>query len=188
MQGYLAALTIVLLLGMVLARVILMTITGTRAVHFGNMDKTDFLIPPFALFYFYTVFAAAFDLPTVSTQRFFESEVLAWVGVVLCFTGVILFLLSVVSFGKSFRVGIDIDRPDKLVTTGVFAFSRNPLYLAFSCVLLGQVLVFPNWIVLVYLVAGIWLIHRQVLREEEFLRKHYGQEYAEYCHRVRRYL
>jgi protein-S-isoprenylcysteine O-methyltransferase Ste14 len=26
------------------------------------------------------------------------------------------------------------------------------------------------------------------LREEEFLRKHYGQEYEEYCHRVRRYL
>ena len=188
MQGYLAALTIVLLLGMVLTRVILMRRTGTRAVHVGRIDKTDFLILPFALFYFYTVFAAAFDLPTVSTQRFFESEVIAWVGVVLCFTGVILFLLSLVWFGKSFRVGIDIDHPDKLVTTGVFAFSRNPLYVAFSCVLLGQVLVFPNWIVLVYLVAGISLIHRQVLREEEFLRKHYGQEYEEYCHRVRRYL
>src|SRR5262245_40751860 len=188
MQGYLAALTIVLLLGMVLTRVILMRRKGTRAVHFGRVDRTDFLIPACALFYFYTVCAAAFDLPTVSTQRFFESEVIAWVGVVLCFTGVILFLLSLVSFGKSFRVGIDIDHPDKLVTTGVFAFSRNPLYVAFSCVLLGQVLVFPNWIVLVYLVAGIWLIHRQVLREEEVLRKHCSQEYAEYCHRVRRYI
>jgi protein-S-isoprenylcysteine O-methyltransferase Ste14 len=186
MQGYLAALTMVLLLGMVLTRVILMRRTGTRAVHVGRIDKTDFLILPFALFY--TVFAAAFDLPTVSTQRFFESEIVAWVGVFLCFTGVILFLLSLVSFGQSFRVGIDIDHPDKLVTTGVFAFSRNPLYVAFSCVLLGQVLVFPNWIVLVYLVAGIWLVHRQVLREEEFLRKQYGQEYAEYCNRVRRYL
>src|SRR5262245_47492093 len=65
---------------------------------------------------------------------------------------------------------------------------RNPLYVAFSSVLLGQLLVFHNWIVLVYLVAGIWLIHRQVLREEEFLRKQYGQEYVEYCHRIRRYL
>src|SRR5262244_2785371 len=111
MQKYLAALTIVLLLGMVLIRVFVMRRTGTRAMHFGRIDKTDFLIPPFALFYFYTVFAAAFDLPTVSTQRFFESEVIAWVGVALCFTGVILFLLSLVWFGKSFRVGIDIDHP-----------------------------------------------------------------------------
>jgi protein-S-isoprenylcysteine O-methyltransferase Ste14 len=41
---------------------------------------------------------------------------------------------------------------------------------------------------LVYLAAGIWLFHRQVLREEEFLRQHYGREYAEYCNRVKRYL
>ena len=157
-------------------------------MHFGKIDKTDFLIPPFALFYFYTVFAAAFNLPLVSTQEFFHSEVISWVGVMLCLAGLILLLLSLVSFGKSFRIGIDVDHSDKLVTTGVFAFSRNPIYVAFAFVLLGQFLVFPNWILLVYLVAGFWLFHRQVLREEEFLRQHYGQEYAEYCNRVRRYL
>ena len=157
-------------------------------MHFGKIDKTDFLIPPFALFYFYTVFAAALNLPLVSTQEFFHSEVISWVGVILCLAGLILLLLSLVSFGKSFRIGIDVDHSDKLVTTGVFAFSRNPIYLGFAFVLLGQFLVFPNWILLVYLAAGIWLFHRQVLREEEFLRKHYGQEYAEYCKRVRRYL
>jgi protein-S-isoprenylcysteine O-methyltransferase Ste14 len=188
MQKYLAALTIVLLLGMVLIRVFVMRRTGTRAMHFGKIDKTDFLIPPFALFYFYTVFAAAFNLPFVSTQEFFHSEVLSWVGVILCLAGLILLFLSLVSFGKSFRVGIDVDHADKLVTTGVFAFSHNPIYVAFAFVLLGQFLVFPNWILLVYLAAGTWLFHRQVLREEEFLRKHYGQEYAEYCNRVRRYL
>ena len=157
-------------------------------MHFGKIDKTDFLIPPFALFYFYTVFAAAFNLPLVSTQEFFHSEVISWVGVILCLAGLILLLLSLISFGKSFRVGIDVDHSDRLVTTGVFAFSRNPIYVAFAFVLLGQFLVFPNWILLVYLAAGFWLFHRQVLREEEFLRQHYGQEYAEYCNRVRRYL
>src|SRR5215471_5841905 len=180
MQKYLAALTIVLLLGMVLIRVFVMRRTGTRAMHFGKIDKTDFLIPPFALFYFYTVFAAAFNLPLVSTQEFFHSEVISWVGVMLCLAGLILLLLSLVSFGTSFRVGIDVDHSDKLVTTGIFAFTRNPIYVAFGCVLLGQFLV--------YLTAGIWLFHRQVLREEDFLRKHYGQEYVEYCNRVRRYL
>jgi protein-S-isoprenylcysteine O-methyltransferase Ste14 len=138
--GYLAALTIVLLLGIVLTRVIMMKSSGTRAVHFGNLDKTDFLIPPFALFYFYTVFAAAFDLPLVSTQEFFQSEVVAWVGVALCFGGLILLLLSLVSFGQSFRVGIDVYHPDKLITTGIFALSRNPIYVGFAFVLLGQFL------------------------------------------------
>lgn len=188
MQGYLAALTIVLFLGMVMTRVFLMRRSGTRAFYFGTTDKTDFLILPFALFYFYTVFAAAFNLPIVSTQEFFQSEVIAWIGVFLCFVALVLLLLSLLSFGRSFRVGIDIDDPDKLVTTGVFAVSRNPIYVGFGFMLLGQFLVFPNWTLLVYLPAGIWLFHRQVLREEEFLRKHYGQEYAEYCSRVRRYL
>src|SRR5215510_11564452 len=188
MQGYLAALTIVLLLGMVLTRVYLLRRTGIRAMHFGRIDKSDFLIPPFALFYFYMIFAAAFNLPSVSTQTLFQSELLSWVGVLLCLVGLVLLLLSLVVFGKSFRVGIDVDHSDKLVTKGVFAVSRNPIYIAFGCVLLGQILVFPYWILFVYLAAGIWLFHRQVLREEEFLRQHYGQEYAEYCGRVRRYL
>jgi protein-S-isoprenylcysteine O-methyltransferase Ste14 len=180
--------TIALFLGMVLTRVVVMRRAGIRAMHFGNIDKTDFLIPPFALFYFYTVFAAAFNLPIVSTQEFFHSEVVSWVGVLLCFGGLVFFLLSLISFGKSFRVGIDIDHPDKLVTRGVFAFSRNPIYVAFGFILIGQFLVFPNWIPLVYIAAGTWLIHRQVLREEEFLKKHYGDEYEAYCNRVRRYL
>jgi hypothetical protein len=63
MERYVGALTIVLLLGMVLIRVRLMRGKGIQAMHFGNIDKKDFLIPPFALFYVYTVFAAAFDLP-----------------------------------------------------------------------------------------------------------------------------
>src|SRR5205085_3148236 len=108
--------------------------------------------------------------------------------VLLCLAGLSLLLLSLISFGRSFRVGIDTERPDKLVTGGVFAFSRNPIYVAFALVLLGQFLVFPNWVFLAYLVAGVWLFHRQVLREEDYLKRHYGKEYEDYCKRVRRYL
>ena len=188
MPGYFAALTIVLMLGMVLTRVVLMRRRGIEAMNFGKIDKTDFLIPPFALFYFYLVFANAFNFPAVSTQEFFRSEIISWVGVFLCLAGLLLLLWSLVSFGQSFRVGIDTQHPDKLITSGVFAFSRNPIYVAFALILLGQFLIFPNWILLVYMVAGIWLFHRQVLREEDYLKKHYGREYLEYCDRVRRYL
>jgi protein-S-isoprenylcysteine O-methyltransferase Ste14 len=188
MPGYFAALTIVLMLGMVVARAMLLRRKGIEAMHFGNLDKTDFLIPPFALFYFYIVFANAFNLPTVSTQQFFHSEIISWVGVFFCLAGLLLLLWSLVSFGQSFRVGIDTEHPDKLITSGVFAFTRNPIYVAFALILLGQFLIFPNWILLVYMIAGIWLFHRQVLREEEYLRQHYGKEYLEYSNRVRRYV
>lgn len=187
MQRCFAALTIVLLLGMVLTRALWMKRQGIRAFHFGRIDKKDYLIPPFAFIYFYLVFAAAFHWPTVSRQLLFDSEIVSGVGVLLCLAGLGLFLMSLISFGRSFRVGIDTEKPDKLVTTGVFALSRNPIYLAFALVLLGQFLVFPNWLLLAYLVAGVWLFHRQVLREEEYLRRHYGEEFDSYCKQVGRY-
>lgn len=188
MTRYFAVLTVLLMLGMVLTRVFLMRKRGIEAMKFGKIDRTDFLIPPFALFYFYLIFAHAFNLPTVSTQQFFHSEIVSWVGVLFCLAGLLLLFWSLVSFGQSFRIGIDNEHPDKLITSGVFAFTRNPIYVAFACILLGQFLIFPNWILLVYLVAGVWLFHRQVLREEEYLKKHYGNEYLEYSNRVRRYL
>jgi protein-S-isoprenylcysteine O-methyltransferase Ste14 len=176
------------MLGLVLTRVALLRQRGVAAMKFGQIDKTDFLIPPFALFYFYLVFAAAFGLPTISTQVFFRSVTVSWVGVAVCLAGLLLLLWSLISFGQSFRVGIDADQPDRLITNGVFAFSRNPIYVAFASILLGQFLIFPNWILLVYLGAAVLLFHRQVLKEEEFLKKHYGQEYSDYCGHVRRYL
>ena len=188
MQAYLAVLALTLLIGMVLIRSLALRRQGIRAIHFGSLDRKDFLIPPFALLYFYMVFSNAFGWPMLSTFRFFESDVMGWFGVGVCAAGLLLFMASLISFGRSFRVGIDTGTTDKLITSGVFAFSRNPIYVAFATVLIGQFLIFPNWILLVYLVAATWLFHRQVLREEAYLRGHYGAEYEAYCKRVRRYL
>lgn len=188
MPKLIAALTLVLMMGMVLTRAMMLKRRGIEAIKFGKIDKTDFLIPPFALFFFYLVFANALNLPMPAKSVFFHSEPIAWVGVFFCLAGLALLLWSLVSFGTSFRVGIDTEHPDKLITTGVFAFSRNPIYTAFASILLGQFLIFPNWIILVYLAAATWLFHRQVLREEDYLKGHYGSDFLEYSRRVRRYL
>jgi protein-S-isoprenylcysteine O-methyltransferase Ste14 len=58
----------------------------------------------------------------------------------------------------------------------------------FAFFLIGQFLIFPNWLLLFYLLAGLWLLNRQALREETFLKEYYGAEYAAYSARVRRYL
>jgi hypothetical protein len=78
MPKYLGTLTTVLLLGMVLTRVFLLKRQGIKAMKFGNIDKTDFLIPPFAFFYFYVLFAAAFYWPSVSTRTF---QARRWAGI-----------------------------------------------------------------------------------------------------------
>jgi protein-S-isoprenylcysteine O-methyltransferase Ste14 len=188
MPRCLAALAIILLLGMVLTRVAMLRRQGVRAMNFGKQDKSDFLIPPVMFFYFYIIFANAFGWPTIAHQPWFTSNAVAWLGVACCAAGLLFLLWSLVSFGRSFRVGIDDERPDELVTTGVFAWSRNPIYVAFWFILLGEFLVFPNRIPLIYLVVATWLFHRQVRREETYLAQHYGADYADYRGRVRRYL
>ncbi len=188
MQNYLGALSIVLLLGTVMSRALVMKKNGMEVMQFGKNDKSDFAILPFALFCFYTIFGAAFNWPIVSNQEFFNSEAIAWGGVFLCLLGILMLVWSIVSFGESFRVGIDEDHPAELVTTGAFAISRNPIYVGFFFLVLGQFLIFSNWILLIFLVGATWLFNRQSLREEEFLKGHYGANYAAYCDSVRRYL
>ncbi len=188
MPKYFAVLTIMLWFGMVVERARLTNRRGSKAMYFGSLDRKDYFIPPFALFYFYLVLARAFQLPTVNAPELFYSRTAAWAGVFLCAAGLSLFSWSLISFGCSFRVGIDVKHPGSLVTRGAFALSRNPIYVAFAVILTGQFLIFPTWIMLLYIPAAVWLVHRQIFREEAFMKKHYGQEYAEYCRRVRRYL
>jgi protein-S-isoprenylcysteine O-methyltransferase Ste14 len=187
MLGYFAIATIILLMTMVLFRVFLMRKMGIKAMKFGKTDKKDFFIIPFALLFFYLIFCSALNLPKLGVELF-SNEIVSWIGVVSCMLGLVLFLLSLVSFGESFRVGIDEEQPGVLITTGAFAISRNPIYTAFGFVLLGIFLIFPNWILLLYLIVGLWLFNRQVHREEDSLKKIYGEEYMGYFKKVRRYL
>ncbi|MGH7727303.1 MAG: methyltransferase family protein [Vulcanimicrobiaceae bacterium] len=186
MPGYFGALSIVLLISIV--RVRILNRRGIVAMKFGGTDKTDFLIPPFAFLYFYLVFAVAFNWPTFAGDDLLRSASLRWAGVLFCAAALLLMVLSLVSFGSSFRVGIDTEQPSALKTSGIFAFTRNPIYVAFGCVLLGEFLIGPRWILLAYLIAGIALFHRQVLREEAYLQQRYGAEYTAYRGRVRRYV
>ena len=185
---YLGALAVLFLLGMVLTRVFLLRRSGIDAMRFGRTDKSDYLIPPFAFFYFYLIFAHAFAWPTVTHSELLSAGWIAWLGVASCAAGLLFLAATLRSFGESFRVGIDEGRPGRLVTTGVFGLTRNPIYVAFAFVLLGEFLIFSNWILLLYIVAGIAMFHRQVLREERSLAATYGDEYRAYCARVRRYL
>lgn len=187
MPKYFGSSSLLLIVGMVIIRVVIMKKQGKAAMKFGKINKSDFIIPPFALFFFYIVFAHSFSLPTIAHTTLFQSAGIEWVGVGFCILGVFTLLWSLISFRNSFRIGIDEKTTDTLITTGIFAISRNPIYLSFALVLIGQFLIFPNWIIAIYLPSALALFHRQVLLEEAFLEKRYGEEFAEYCKRVRRY-
>jgi protein-S-isoprenylcysteine O-methyltransferase Ste14 len=187
MVRYIGAATLVLLIILVLTRTFQLKRMGIKAIQFGEKDKKDFLILPFAYLLFYIVFASAFGLPELGGELF-NNEFTGWIGVAACVMGILLFIYALISFGISFRVGLDEDHPGELVTTGAFSISRNPIYTAFGLVLTGIFFVIPNWIILIYVFAGIWLFKRQILLEEQSLKGIYGEKYAAYCKKVRRFL
>ena len=77
----------------------------------------------------------------------------------------------------------------RIVDSGVFSFSRNPLYLGIAVGLAGASLTFNNlWILLMLLPAVIACHHILIAPEERYLRQKFGNEYLNYAGRVRRWL
>ncbi|MAG34993.1 MAG: hypothetical protein CL878_01890 [Dehalococcoidia bacterium] len=84
---------------------------------------------------------------------------------------------------------LDLEKPAKLVTTGPYAVSRNPMYAAWTLIYAGVALVAnTNWLVL--FLPGVLLLGNYVVirREERDLERAFGDEYQRYRARVRRWL
>lgn len=76
-----------------------------------------------------------------------------------------------------------------LVTTGPFARSRNPIYLADVVAYLGGSLVLASWWPLLLLPPTVFAARRLVIdREEAYLRERFGAAYEGYAARVRRWV
>jgi len=163
---------------------------GICAIVFGKTDKSDFLLVPCVLAIAYSALAKPSGLPMWNAliRPFWSSTVPGWVGLALCVVANIGFARTLACFGESFRVGIDEDKPGDLITNGMFAISRNPIYVCFLFFLFGLFLVHRHIIITAAFVVFTLAIHRQVLREERFLAQHYGAEYDDYRRRVRRYI
>jgi protein-S-isoprenylcysteine O-methyltransferase Ste14 len=190
LERYLSVLALLLFFALLGGRSLALSKRGIKAIVFGETDKSDFLLVPVFLVIVYTVFACAFGLPmpAVLVHPFWTNTAIGWLGLTLCTAALIGFAVTLKSFGDSFRVGIDEKKPDKLVTSGMFAISRNPIYVCFLLFFSGMFLLYPNITLACMFLLLTLAIHRQILREEAFLKAHYGKDYEDYCQRVRRYL
>ncbi|WP_410786313.1 methyltransferase family protein [Kribbella sp. C-35] len=82
----------------------------------------------------------------------------------------------------------DLARPERLVTSGPYALSRNPMYVGWVLAQLGIGLITGSgWILATVPAVGAGL-HRDVVREERRLARTFGDEYERYSERVGRYL
>jgi len=78
--------------------------------------------------------------------------------------------------------------PQRLVSAGPYGYTRNPMYLGHLIFLAGLALTFWSWLALIIFIANAAWFHWRVLGDEKKLRKQFGEPYADYCRRVKRWI
>lgn len=109
-------------------------------------------------------------------------------GWLLLAVAILWTVMAQYQMGKSWRIGIDTVARTDLITSGLFAWSRNPIFLAMRACLLGLLLIQPNAVTLAFFLVGDLVMQFQVRLEEAFLSEQHGKHYADYCAAVRRWL
>ncbi len=106
-------------------------------------------------------------------------------------TGILIDLASLRMFYKSETTvsPISPNKTSSLVTTGIYRFTRNPMYLGLVIILTGVALWFGNFGGFIFVLVFIWFITRfQIVPEEEALLEKFGVDYADYCMTTRRWI
>lgn len=115
-----------------------------------------------------------------------DGQTIKYVGLTILFISLVWTVIAQGHMKNSWRIGIDTDTKTELVTNGLFAISRNPIFFGMILSLVGLFLTTPNALTALFLILGYVLIQIQIRLEEEFLTKEHGQEYLNYKQKVRR--
>lgn len=108
-------------------------------------------------------------------------------GAALCTVSLFLTPTAQAQMGSSWRIGVDEESRAPLVDTGLFRYSRNPVYLSIVIGLIGTLFVLPNALTWATLCVGVVALEVQIRLEEDFLRRRYGEAYRQYCRKVGRW-
>lgn len=112
-----------------------------------------------------------------------------WAGTLLVAVGLILMAAAIWQMQRHRTTVIPHLQPSALVQSGVFAYSRNPIYLGDALILAGLSLRWDAPLGLLLVPIFAWVIHiRFIVAEEKRLRDAFPQEAAIYMHRTRRWI
>lgn len=110
-------------------------------------------------------------------------------GVLVCALALTITMIAQLQMGDAWRIGVDASERTALVTHGMFALSRNPIYSGMLLLGVGFVILVPHVLTASFAVLSLIGFELQVRKvEEPHLRSIHGQRYESYCQRVGRFL
>jgi protein-S-isoprenylcysteine O-methyltransferase Ste14 len=108
-------------------------------------------------------------------------------GTAWFYAGLPIYLLGLISYAMVW-VGFATTPPDKLITTGIYRYSRNPMQLSQAVIFLGVGIATTSWVFLLLAASYIVTPLLWVAAEERHCLKYYGDAYREYMNRTPRWL
>jgi len=108
-------------------------------------------------------------------------------GVILL--GIFIIVLAAKTFKRA-KTNIEPWKPTTtIVSSGIFAYSRNPIYIAFCLVTIGIGIFFNSlWIIISFLPSAIIIYYMVIKKEEAYLEEKFDEEYKNYKEKVRRWI
>jgi protein-S-isoprenylcysteine O-methyltransferase Ste14 len=110
-----------------------------------------------------------------------------WAGTILLCLGTLVLLISFYYLGSSLKYGIP-ESPTTLKTSGLYRFSRNPLYLGVYILTIASMVYFPHILNIAVSLYCLTTCYLMILAEERFLAGRFGKEWDDYTRQVRRFL
>ncbi len=167
---------------------LLMPLLVIRFVILGMLDKQALkraaFFPPLigrekAAYYVYQI-SNVFLLLYLFFLKIKMEGLLFYTGLVVYGLGIIVCTVSVFDFARPKMNGINV--------SGLYRFSRNPMYMGYFLYYLGCVLLTRSFVYLAALIVFQVSTHWIILSEERWCIQAFGEEYLGYMKKVRRYL
>lgn len=110
------------------------------------------------------------------------------IGVLLIVLSIAILELSYLSLGRQYSPTLQIRENHKLITTGIYAYVRHPMYLAGLIMFFSYLCLSPNVVGIAAYVCAMALIYKfRIPYEEKMLVNVFGQEYIDYMNKTPRF-
>jgi protein-S-isoprenylcysteine O-methyltransferase Ste14 len=155
----------------------------------NKKDNPGVYIPP-PLFYVVVFLAALFlqkEFPI--NPGLFRGQGMKILGIIFIVIALFFLIRSFRQFFQSKNTLVTIWPASSLQTNGIYHITRNPMYLGLAIVYLGLSCLIGNWWNIILFPFLLLLVQQYIIKnEEKYLERRFGNEYAAYKDKVRRWL
>ena len=113
------------------------------------------------------------------------------ISILILLVGTLILINPVFKFIKSKTTvnPVKFENVKKLVTSGIYKYSRNPMYSGFLMIVISTSIYYLNiFSIITPILFYFWINRYQIKREEIFLREKFGKEYLLYTTKTRRWI